>query len=167
MRISNLLSTGSFLAGLFLFTACSEESSVKTSDNTQKTAVEKSASVDPLKQKSSTEVLESASQAQITFDKYEHNFGNILQNSDNKFVFSFTNTGTEPLLIEDAKGSCGCTVPQYTKDPIAPGEKGTLEIVYKPGTQKNQQTKTITVTSNTSPKTTTLRIKANVLEFAS
>jgi len=121
---------------------------------------------DPLKQtKSNTE--EVASNAQITFDKFEHDFGNILQDTENKVTFTFTNTGTEPLILQDAKGSCGCTAPNYTKEPVAPGEKGSIEVVYKPGKQKNQQTKTVTVTANTNPKATTLRIKANVLEFGS
>jgi hypothetical protein len=150
-------------------TSCNNEEQPKTSKSAP-------AKVDPLKQRQSVSgntensaesASQSSSNAQITFAKYEHDFGNILQDSDNKFTFTFTNTGTEPLIIENAKGSCGCTVPEYTKDPIAPGETGKLDIVYKPGKQKNQQTKTITVTANTSPKTTTLRIKANVLEFAS
>ncbi|MBL8011464.1 MAG: DUF1573 domain-containing protein [Flavobacteriales bacterium] len=92
----------------------------------------------------------------------EHDFGTIKQDSENKYVFTFTNTGKEPLLIENAQGSCGCTVPNYPKEPIAPGGTGEIEVVYKPGKQENQQNKTVTVTANTEPKQTTLRISANV-----
>lgn len=98
----------------------------------------------------------------VNFANYEHDFGNIKQDSENKYVFSFTNTGTEPLIIETANGSCGCTVPNYPKAPIAPGATGDIEVVYKPGKQENAQTKTVTVIANTEPKETTLRIKANV-----
>lgn len=101
---------------------------------------------------------------EITFATPSHDFGNINQDSENRHVFTFTNTGSEPLIIENAKGSCGCTVPQYPKEPISPGETGEIEVVYKPGKQKNQQKKTVTITANTEPRTTTLSISANVAE---
>ena len=101
---------------------------------------------------------------QISFASPNHDFGNIKQDSENRHVFTFTNTGSEPLIIENAKGSCGCTVPQYPKEPIAPGETGDIEVVYKPGKQKNKQNKTVTITANTEPRTTTLSISANVAE---
>lgn len=98
----------------------------------------------------------------INFAEYEHSFGNIKQDSENKHIFTFTNTGTEPLIIENATGSCGCTVPNYPKAPIPPGGTGEIEVEYKPGKQENAQTKTVTVVANTEPKETTLRITANV-----
>ncbi len=98
----------------------------------------------------------------IAFEKMEHDFGTIEQNTTNPYVFEFTNTGNEPLIITDAKGSCGCTVPEYPRQPLQPGEKGEIKVVYSPGQQKNLQTKTVTITANTEPATTVLRIKANV-----
>ncbi|MEZ4739667.1 MAG: DUF1573 domain-containing protein [Flavobacteriales bacterium] len=98
----------------------------------------------------------------VNFAEYEHDFGNIKQDSENKKIFTFTNTGKEPMIIETANGSCGCTVPNYPKAPIPPGGTGEIEVVYKPGKQENAQTKTVTVIANTEPKETTLRIKANV-----
>ncbi len=105
----------------------------------------------------------SVAKTSISFASLDHDFGNIDQGSTNDFVFTFTNTGNEPLIITNAKGSCGCTVPKWPKEPIAPGETGELEIVYKPGKQKNSQTKSITVTANTEPEKTILKIKANVI----
>lgn len=99
----------------------------------------------------------------IKFDKYEHDFGNIAQNSSNKYVYKFTNTGKEPLVISNAKGSCGCTVPRWPKEPVPPGESGEIEIIYKPGKQKNKQSKTITISGNTEPDKTILKVKANVI----
>ena len=79
-------------------------------------------------------------------------------------IFEFTNTGNEPLIIQDAKGSCGCTVPKYPKEPIAPGATGEIEVEYKPGTQKGNQTKAVTLTANTQPEQTVLQITAMVEE---
>lgn len=98
----------------------------------------------------------------IKFAAMEHDFGTIEQDSKNTQVFKFTNTGKEPLIISNATGSCGCTVPNYPRNPIAPGETGEIEVVYSPGKQVNQQTKTVSITANTEPATTVLRIKANV-----
>jgi len=98
----------------------------------------------------------------VNFEKMEHDFGTIEQNTTNPYTFTFTNTGDKPLIISDAKGSCGCTVPEYPKQPVMPGETGEIKVVYSPGQQKNMQTKTVTITANTEPATTVLRIKANV-----
>ncbi|NND94577.1 MAG: DUF1573 domain-containing protein [Flavobacteriales bacterium] len=99
----------------------------------------------------------------ITFAQMDHDFGQVDQNSENEYIFKFTNSGTNPLIIYKAKGSCGCTVPDYPKEPIAPGEDGEIKVVYKPGKQKNKQTKYVTVTANTEPTDTKLKITADVL----
>jgi hypothetical protein len=99
----------------------------------------------------------------LQFAEYDHDFGQILQNSENPYVFKFKNSGSEPLVISGATGSCGCTVPFYAKDPIMPGEESEIHVVYKPGKQEGNQTKTVTIMANTSPKETILRIKAEVL----
>ncbi len=109
-----------------------------------------------------TAPVDNTPKTSVNFKTYEHDFGNIKQDSENKKVFAFTNTGKEPMIIETANGSCGCTVPNYPKAPIPPGGTGEIEVVYKPGKQENAQTKTVTVIANTEPKETTLRIKANV-----
>ena len=98
----------------------------------------------------------------LNWSSKEYDFGDIKQDSENEHVFKFTNTGDEPLIIEDAKGSCGCTVPEFPKQPIPPGGTDEIRVVYKPGKQKNNQTKKVTVTANTDPVQTILTIKANV-----
>lgn len=100
----------------------------------------------------------------VAFAETSHDFGTIQQDSKNTKVFKFTNTGDKPLLIESARGSCGCTVPNYPKQPIPPGQEGEIEVVYSPGKQKGQQTKSVTIIANTEPRTTVLQIKANVEE---
>lgn len=98
----------------------------------------------------------------MSFDKQEHDFGNIVQGTPQETVFTFTNTGEAPLIITDAKSSCGCTVPQYPKNtPIAPGESGEMVVKFN-GSGKSQVTKTVTVTANTEKGSELLRIKAFV-----
>ncbi len=97
----------------------------------------------------------------MTFDKMEHDFGTIEQNAPQETVFSFTNTGNAPLIITDAKSTCGCTVPKKPEAPVAPGEKGELVVKFN-GSGQNQVTKTITVTANTEKGQELLKIKAFV-----
>lgn len=98
----------------------------------------------------------------IKFNEMSHDFGNIVQNTENKYSFTFRNTGVEPLIISNAKGSCGCTVPNYPKDPVAPGATATIDVVYSPGMQSGTQSKNVTITANTDPVQTILTITANV-----
>jgi len=98
----------------------------------------------------------------MVFDEMNFDYGEIKQDSENEHIFKFTNTGSEPLVISKAKGSCGCTVPEYPDYPIQPGETDEIKVVYKPGKQKDKQSKTVTITANTEPSTTVLRISANV-----
>ncbi|MBD80753.1 MAG: hypothetical protein CL840_17695 [Crocinitomicaceae bacterium] len=92
----------------------------------------------------------------------KHDFGTIKQHTENVHVFKFTNTGAEPLLIENAQGSCGCTVPEYPKEPIPPGASGEIKVKYSPGSQIGAQTKTVAITSNVEPRVQNLYIYADV-----
>ena len=89
-------------------------------------------------------------QADIKFDKTVHNFGKFTENSPvQTSIFSFTNTGTAPLIINNAVASCGCTVPSYSKAPIKPGEKGTVKVTYNgKGKFPGHFKKTITLRTN-------------------
>ncbi|MBI2281186.1 MAG: DUF1573 domain-containing protein [Bacteroidetes bacterium] len=105
---------------------------------------------------------ETRAKTSIKFADMSHNFGEINQESKNTHVFKFTNTGNQPLIIENATGSCGCTVPTFPKEPIAPGKTGEIEVVYSPGQQQGEQMKTVSITANTDPIVTTLNISAKV-----
>ena len=102
--------------------------------------------------------------ASLEFSEVEYNFGTITEGDKVTHIFKFTNMGKEPLVISNAKGSCGCTVPQWPKDPIAPGEIGEIKVQFNSKGKRGKQTKTITITANTDPANTILRIKAEVLE---
>lgn len=97
----------------------------------------------------------------MEFEKSEHDFGTIVQGTPQETIFKFSNTGNAPLIITDAKSSCGCTVPERPKGPIAPGETGELLVKFN-GSGQNQVTKTITVTANTEKGQEIIRIKAFV-----
>lgn len=120
------------------------------------------ASIDPMKE---TSTAPKGPLTSIAFTENKVDFGTILQDSEHTKIFTFTNTGSEPLVIENAKGSCGCTVPQYPKEPIAPGGTGEITVVYKPGKQLNRQSKTVTITANTEPANTILTLTADVKEI--
>lgn len=98
----------------------------------------------------------------INFAESKKDFGKVLSTSTNNHTFVFTNTGTEPLIISNAKGSCGCTVPVWPKEPIAPGETGEIKVQYKPNGQSGKQTKQVTVTANTDPANTILTITGDI-----
>ena len=86
--------------------------------------------------------------ATFNWEKTTHEFGQIPQGTPVEAVFEFTNTGDAPLIISNAKGSCGCTVPSYTKTPIAPGEKGEVKAVFNAAAM-GAFNKTVTLTANT------------------
>lgn len=101
--------------------------------------------------------------AVIKFDKETHDYGTIDQGADGGAEFVFTNTGKEPLVISDAKGSCGCTVPEWPKEPLAPGQKASIKVMYDTKRVGNFQ-KSVTVTSNGSDAPVILTIKGVVNE---
>ncbi|MDR0227773.1 MAG: DUF1573 domain-containing protein [Flavobacteriaceae bacterium] len=101
----------------------------------------------------------------IEFDKTEHDFGNIGNNESVETEFTVKNTGTADLVIINATASCGCTVPEYQKTPIKPGETSKLKVRFQTGAVGSQQ-KTVTLTTNTEKGEEQLTIKANVADPA-
>ena len=105
-------------------------------------------------------------QAEIKFDKKTHNFGQFTEkDAVQKCTFSFTNVGDAPLIINQAVASCGCTVPKYTQSPIAPGEKGTIEVTYTgAGKIPGHFKKSITVRTNGVTEMTRLYVEGDMTE---
>jgi hypothetical protein len=100
----------------------------------------------------------------VSWDASTHDFGDVKENGGkvtHKFIF--TNTGNEPLVITNVRPSCGCTSSDYTKEPIAPGDKGYVSAAFDPNRRVGKNSKSITVTTNGNPPTTTLRFTVNVL----
>ncbi|AOZ99579.1 DUF1573 domain-containing protein [Flavobacterium commune] len=101
--------------------------------------------------------------AGMVFEKETIDYGTIPHNADGKREFVFTNNGNKPLIITNAVGSCGCTVPTYPKEPIAPGAKAVINVKYATD-RVGAFTKTVTITSNAEGQPSkTLTIKGTVL----
>ncbi|WP_421873767.1 DUF1573 domain-containing protein [Marinoscillum sp.] len=96
------------------------------------------------------------------FAEESHDFGSITEGEVVEHTFTFKNTGDAPLIISSATASCGCTVPDWPKEPIPVGEEGKIEVRFDSKKKPGIQNKTITITANTYPKLNRLRIKANV-----
>lgn len=103
----------------------------------------------------------------IKFDNPNYDWGKVNDGEKVTHIFKFTNTGKEPLIISDAKGSCGCTVPEWPKEPIAPGGKGEIKVVFdskgKGSKEGKLDTKKVTITANTDPAQTYLNIQGIVI----
>jgi hypothetical protein len=90
-------------------------------------------------------------------------FGEINQKESLSTEFVIKNTGDAPLLIRSAKGSCGCTVPEWPKEPVAVGEEAVIKVTFNSGNKKGKQNKTVTLVTNAIPNTKVLTIKGTVL----
>jgi hypothetical protein len=102
----------------------------------------------------------------IEFEKVEHDFGSVAEGKKVSYTYKFKNTGQAPLIIQGAQPSCGCTAPDWSRNPIPVGGTGFVTAEFDTKGKPGANTKTITVTANTWPKTTTLRFKANVTSLA-
>jgi hypothetical protein len=101
--------------------------------------------------------------AVITFISYEHDFGKVSEGEKVGCIFTFNNTGTGNLLINNAVTSCGCTVPKFDNKPIEPGSSGSIEVVFDTSGRSGIQTKSISVHSNASTPVVILQIRADVI----
>ncbi|OAB75701.1 DUF1573 domain-containing protein [Cochleicola gelatinilyticus] len=136
---------------VFAFTSCKDNAADKVNDVNVAAAADRDANA------SKFPVME--------LEKTEHDFGTIAKGEAVEYNFQFKNTGDAPLVIVDAKSSCGCTVPEFTKEPVAPGDTGELLVKYN-GSGANQVSKTVTITANTKKGKETLVIKAFVTPAA-
>ncbi|MCB0632767.1 MAG: DUF1573 domain-containing protein [Lewinella sp.] len=98
----------------------------------------------------------------MAFEELTFDFGTVAEGEKVSHTYKFTNTGNEPLVLSDAKGSCGCTVPKWPKDPIAPGATGKILVEFNSKGKKNKQNKKVTITANTEPAQSFLYIKGDV-----
>lgn len=97
------------------------------------------------------------------FENELHDFGSITQGEKVSYSFKFKNTGKKNLIISSANGSCGCTVPQYPKNPIAPGESASIDVVFNSEGKEGKQDKSVTLMANTNPASKVLKISGNVI----
>lgn len=146
---------------LFIFVACNQS---VANENTEGATAELSSKIPTAVAETppTTEEENTLPKTAMTFSEMTHDFGVIEEGDKVTHVFTFQNTGDEPLIINKAKGSCGCTVPSFSKEPIPPGGSGEMEVVFNSKGKTGNQTKTVTINANTDPNPTRLTIKAEV-----
>lgn len=106
-------------------------------------------------------VVDNPNAPEISFDKLVHNYGTVAFGGDGVCTFKFTNTGKEPLILQQPQSSCGCTVPTWPKEPVLPGASDKIQVTYN--TKKaGPINKTVTVRSNAKNNTVVLRITGKV-----
>lgn len=99
----------------------------------------------------------------IAFGSDFHDFGEISEGQVVEHTFTFTNEGDGPLIISNAQGSCGCTVPVWPRQPIAPGETGEIKVSFNSAGRAGKQDKRVTLTTNAVPQTKVLNITSTVI----
>jgi hypothetical protein len=129
-------------------TACKNEASEKVDQSKKEIAEDRD-----LKQQS-LPVME--------FEEKEFDFGTVDEGEVVEHTFVFTNTGDAPLIVSNATASCGCTVPTWTKEAVAPGDNGEMLVKFNTSGKQNQQMAQVRITGNTASGKETLRIKAFV-----
>jgi molybdopterin-biosynthesis enzyme MoeA-like protein len=157
-----------FIATILLLSACSSESKNGTYQSSvaanSATEAELKASLQEIEAEEQARLKEEmATNTTMEFESLTHDFGKILEDSENRASYVVKNTGKNPLIIDKVEVSCGCTTASKPEKPILPGKTDKIEIIFHPKVgQLNQQEKTVTVTANTEPKTALLVLKANV-----
>jgi len=109
-----------------------------------------------------TPAIPEGSLTAIKYDEVRYDFGVVDEGTVVRHVYNFTNTGDQPLVISNAKGSCGCTVPTWPKQPIPPGGKGEIAVEFNTKGKPGRQSKQVTVTANTNPTDSHLEIHGEV-----
>lgn len=100
----------------------------------------------------------------ITFTEMEHNYGKVVQGTKVEHTFTFRNTGGSPLVLSDVRGSCGCTVGKdWPRKPIKPGEEASILVAFDTNGRSGLEHKTVTVVANTTPPTTVLSLRGEVI----
>jgi hypothetical protein len=176
MKTNVLKSLGVMVLLIVLATACKDrnaekriaelESRLKELEGKGGDTKSVSNAASPLEAQPAAETKPDGPLAAFQFSGTEHDFGTIKEGDVVEHTFSFKNTGDAPLIISDARPSCGCTAPDWTKTPIPAGGTGFVKARFDSNGKPNMQNKTITVTANTWPTQSVLRFKAMVVPKA-
>lgn len=101
-------------------------------------------------------------QAEITFEKLEHDYGQVQKNGNGETTFTYKNTGKTPLILSNVRSSCGCTVPSWSREPLMPGQSASIRVKYNTA-NPGPINKSVTVESNARENRVILKIKGTVL----
>jgi hypothetical protein len=140
---------------IFLSIACL---AVLAACNNQKT-VESNADS---KETSEIAAVDTSNAPAFKFEKEVYDFGEIKEGEKVTYDFKFKNIGNSPLIISSATATCGCTIPDYPKEPVAPGAEGVIRVIFNSAGKPGMQNKIVSITANTIPSLTELNILGNV-----
>ncbi|WP_262246330.1 DUF1573 domain-containing protein [Parapedobacter soli] len=159
MKLSIMKWTPLFFAGTLLVVSCNmgknQEQGAEAADISLEQQGEQ-----PVGQTVIPEPDSAGAILEVTEDSFD--FGVITEGKKVEHEFRFTNTGSSPLIISNVQASCGCTTPEYSKNPIAPGDEGLVKVVFNSAGQVGKQHKVITVTSNAVSPNTLLHLRGEV-----
>lgn len=136
------------VAGVIIFSACNNNNQ-KTSEQTDTVT---------------SNVVDAAEAPVIKFTNDVYDFGKIQEGQKVSYDFEFVNEGKSPLIISNATATCGCTVPERPTEPIAPGEKGKISVVFNSAGKSGLQDKAVTITANTIPAETQVRLIGEIVK---
>jgi len=160
------LSSIAIIISLFILSACKSEGNKTSEKNNVLTTSESLNPTDTIADSTAIKTsvtLPDDKKTTIYFPKDTYDFGKITESDVVTHVFSFTNSGDEVLVLRTVRGSCGCTVPEYSKKPIPPGEKGEIKVTFDSKGRNGPNTKGIFVEANTEPELTILKITTDVM----
>lgn len=147
---------GFLVAGSLVFTGCNDAASKIENGDSKETGAESM----------SNNVDAATGTPSFKFTEEKHDFGDIQEGTVAKHTFVFENTGDAPLIIYNAQGSCGCTVPDWPREAIAPGAKGEIKVSFNSAGRPGVNNKQVTLTANTVPNKRILNITSNVIAKA-
>ena len=133
------------------FSACQSKSAESNTKGADSTSTE-------------TPVIAEADAPKVQVEKAIYEFGTITQGEKVTYTFKFKNVGKTPLIITNATATCGCTVPEYPKEPVKPGQDGEIKVTFDSTGKLGLQDKVVTVTSNANPKFEELHLVGDVKE---
>lgn len=156
-----------FVLVAFGLTSCNSDGAKATADDTRAVpAAATTADAAPAAAATTEPAVPAGPLTTLEFSEATFDFGEVMEGEKVNHSYEFTNTGSEPLIISNAKGSCGCTVPNWPRNPIAPGETASIDVAFdskgKGKVGGNLQSKRVTITANTDPANTYLTIKGKV-----
>ncbi|MBK8682706.1 MAG: DUF1573 domain-containing protein [Chitinophagales bacterium] len=155
MNIKQLFIIITIVASTLLISSCKNEKNAQDDDLLD---------TDLIQNSNSAEGTVNADKAPVMlFERDIHDFGEIIQGEIATTEFKFSNTGKSDLIIASARASCGCTVPEYPKEPIKPGESGVIKVSYNSEGRKDAFNKTVTITANTIPNENRIKVKGIVV----
>lgn len=142
---------------ILAFAACNNESDKPQDPNRLSTSL-----INNPRTANGMDTVAAANKPELTFKDTLYNFGTVHEGEVVEHEFSFTNTGKSPLIISSAAGSCGCTVPQYPKEPIGPGQSGILKVTFNSAGKAGHQEKSVSIQTNTLRNVHMLYIQAEI-----